>query len=84
MTETKTPKMKPLTKPQQELYDAMLRGAKCIYMPFAGSFNPSAYYFRDDTMKRCTAAAKVLLKRGLVEKNVGDWRGHTLVAKVIA
>lgn len=70
-----------LTAPQRELYEAMLNGCTCFYMPYAGRFNPSAYYFRTDNMKRCTAQAKALLKRGLVEKYKEDWRGHKLRVK---
>jgi hypothetical protein len=69
-----------LPKTQQELYDAMLKGVKCRYMPYLGSFNPNPYYFRSDTMKHCTAAAKALLAKGLLKEIDRDWRGHTLVA----
>lgn len=69
-----------LPKTQQELYAAMKAGAICHHMSYRGSFNPTAYYFRSDTMKRCTAAAEALLKRGLIEKYDQDWRGHKLRA----
>lgn len=69
-----------LTERQQELLDAMKRGAVVHYMPYAGRFNRSAYYFRNDTMKRCTAAAEALLKKGLAERYDQDWRGHKLRA----
>lgn len=59
----------------------MSAGVTLHYMPYSGRFNPNAYYFRDDTMKRCTAAAEALLKRGLVEKYDQDWRGHRLRVK---
>lgn len=62
----------------------MLKGAICYYQPYMGRFNPSAYYFRNDTMKRCTAAAEALVKRGLVERFNEDWRGHRLRAKQTA
>jgi len=68
--------MKPsLPKTQQELLDAMKGGVACRFM--AGL---DAYYFRNDTMKRCTAPAMRLLERGLVGKVDEDWRGHTLKA----
>jgi hypothetical protein len=69
-----------LTKNQQELLDAMKAGAICHYMRYAGRFNPTAYYFRSDTMMRCTKTAEALLARGLVaiekKNNFGD---HNLV-----
>lgn len=67
-----------LSKTQRELYVAMKAGAICHHMPYRGRFNPNAYYFRSDTMKRCTAAAEALLRRGLVERYDEDWRGHKL------
>lgn len=70
-----------LSKTQLELLEAMKNGVKCHYMPYAGRFNPTAYYFRNDTMKRCTAAARALLEKGLAVKTNSDWRGHVLVAK---
>lgn len=73
------PKNTQLTESQRELYEAMQKGAKCRFMPYMGTFNPSSYYFRTDTMKRCTVAARALLKRKLVEITQQDWRGHTLV-----
>jgi hypothetical protein len=70
-----------LSKTQAELLEAMKSGVVCHYMPYAGRFNPTDYYFRDDTMRRCTAAAKALYEKGLVEVKDKDWRGHRLVAK---
>jgi mevalonate pyrophosphate decarboxylase len=62
----------------KELYAAMQHGVTCFYMPCAGRFNETAYYFRSDTHKRCTKQAKALIKAGLVEKYDEDWRGHSL------
>lgn len=70
-----------LSKTQSELLEAMKGGVTCRYMPYAGRFNPTSYYFRSDTMKRCTAPAKALLEKGLVEVKNKDWRGHSLVFK---
>lgn len=69
-----------LSKTQAELLEAMRGGVRCRYMPYMGNYNPSSYYFRSDTMKRCTAAANALLKKGLVTMVNKDWRGHTLIA----
>ncbi len=73
--------MKELSKTQAELLEAIQNGVVCHYMPYAGRFNPTAYYFRNDTMKRCTAAAKALCRKGLVEKVDAGIHGHDLVAK---
>lgn len=67
-----------LSKTQQELYDAMKAGVVIHYMPYAGRFNPTAYYFRNDTMKRCTAAANGLIDRKLA-KQVGGFSKEKLV-----
>lgn len=56
------------TKTQQELLDAMQSGVRVIYMRSMGRFNPTAYYFRADTHKRVTAAARALLEKGLIER----------------
>ena len=73
---------KKLPKTQADLLAAMRNGVRCRYMPYMGNYNPGSYYFRSDTMKRCTAAASALLEKGLVEVVNRDWRGHTLVAIV--
>ena len=52
-------------------------------MPYAGIFNPAAYYFRSENFKRCTAAAEALLAKGLAEKYDIAWRGHRVRAKVL-
>ena len=69
-----------LSKTQQELLDAMRSGVVVHHMPYAGRFNPTAYYFRNDNMKRCTAAAEALLNKGFAEKYGVDFRGHKLRA----
>ena len=70
-----------LSKTQQELFDAMKAGVVVHYMPYMGTFNPTAYYFRNDTNKRCTAAAKALLDHRIVEIYERDAAGHKLRAK---
>lgn len=77
-------KTKELSKTQAELLSAMQNGAKCEYMPYMGSFNQNAYYYRNDTMKRCTTAARSLLEKGLVKMVDKDWRGHTLEAATLS
>jgi hypothetical protein len=57
-----------LPKSQQDLLSAMEGGVTCFYMRYMGRFNPTPYYFRSDTNRRCTAAALALLGKGLVEK----------------
>lgn len=56
-----------LTKPQQQLYDAMKRGVVCHYGQMQRT-QSSTYYFRNDTYKLVTAAARRLLGLGLAEK----------------
>jgi hypothetical protein len=70
-----------LPKTQADLLEAMRKGVICHYMPYAGSFNPTAYYFRTDTHCRCTAQVKGLLERGLVEKYDEGYRSHKVRAK---
>jgi hypothetical protein len=40
-------------------------------MPYAGRFNPTAYFFRSDNLKRCTAAANALVAKGLAKHQGG-------------
>lgn len=58
-----------LSKAQAELLEAMRRGVRCHYV--AGV---DAYYFRTDTMRRCTATAFVLRDKGYAR--VIDVNGH--------
>lgn len=67
-----------LPKSQQELLDAMQAGAVLNFMPYFGRFNPQEYYYRSDTHRRCTAPAKALLAKGLVERFDMNFRGHKL------
>jgi hypothetical protein len=67
----------PLSKTQAELLAALRAGVGVHYMPYAGRFNPRAYYFRADTYKRCTAAADALIRRGLA-KLEGGWNNKKL------
>lgn len=60
--------VKSLPKTQAELLEAMRNGVEVRYMRYMGSFNPNAYYYRTDNLKRCTAPVKALLEKGLAEK----------------
>jgi hypothetical protein len=68
-----------LTKPQAELLAAMKAGTICHYMG-----GMACYYFRNDTMRRCTSQVRALLARGLVEAYDEDWRGHKVRATTSA
>jgi hypothetical protein len=70
-----------LTKPQAELLEAMKNGVVVHYMPYMGRLRPNPYYFRADTHKKCSAAAKALLDRGLVEERDRSVAGYSLVFK---
>lgn len=72
-----------LSKTQQELLDYLRAGGVCIHAPYAGRFNPSAYWYRRDSFKRCTAAAEALIKKGLAEEFDKNWRGNKLRAKAL-
>jgi hypothetical protein len=69
---------KKLSPAQQELLDAIRKGVRvhCI-----NGTREGWYYFRADSMDRCTAQAKGLEARGLVERYDEDWRGYKLRAK---
>ena len=73
--------MAKLSPKQAELLEAMKNGTVCIWMPHMGSFRPTAYYFRNDTMASCTVTAQALLKRDLVKVVDRDWQGHKLIWK---
>lgn len=54
-------------KPQQiELLKAMQGGARVLFHPYMGRFNPSDYY-RCSGIGRCTPAVRVLVRRGLAK-----------------
>jgi uncharacterized protein YfaP (DUF2135 family) len=59
--------MKQLPKSQRDLLAAIESGVKVFYMKYMGRFNPTPYFFRGDTMARCTAAANGLLDKGRVK-----------------
>jgi hypothetical protein len=75
--------VRPLPKTQADLLTALRSGVTLHYMPYMGTFNPTAYYFRDDNHQRVTAAATALLSKGLAEKYDVTWRGHRVRAKVL-
>lgn len=68
-----------LSRYQRELLDAMHAGVRVHYIRRKTMLNATAYYFRSDTMKRCTRAALALLAWGVVEKIDGAPEcGHQL------
>lgn len=71
-----------LTAMQLELLNAIRQGVEVTFTPFMGRLNPEAFYRRRDTSARCTATAKQLLGKGLVERFAADVHGsHKLRAK---
>ena len=72
--------VRPLPKTQADLLEALRKGVTLHYMPYMGTFNSTAYYFRDDNHRRVTAAATALLSKGLAEKYDVTWRGHRVRA----
>lgn len=74
-------RVRPLPRTQADLLEALRKGVTLHYMPYMGTFNPTAYYFRDDNHQRVTAAATALLNKGLAEKYEETWRGHRVRAK---
>jgi hypothetical protein len=72
--------VRPLSKTQSELLDAMKAGVTVHFMPYMGRFNPNAHYFRQDNYKRCTAAAEALIAKGYA-KRVGVYN-HEYLALV--
>lgn len=78
---TETERRLKLSAPQQDLLDGLRRGAICHYMPYAGRFNPTPYYFRSDTMAHCTKQVEALIKRGLAERfDVKQYGDHKIRA----
>lgn len=60
--------MKKLTKPQLELLMLMQQSnSRVHYMHYMGRFNPNAYYFESNSMKKYTKQTEALLKHGLAE-----------------
>ena len=69
-----------LTKAQQKILDEMRKpGARAIYMPYMGSFQPEAYWFLTTTRKRCTRQIEKLIKLGLVRIVQSDLRGKEAI-----
>ena len=73
--------MKKLSKTQQDVVDALNSGVRIIYMRYMGTFNPSSYYYREDTYKRVTSAVKRLLDLGVVEKTKKSYGDHEIGLK---
>lgn len=59
-----------LSAAQAELLESMRKGVAVHYLSGLDS-----YYFRSDTMRRCSSQVRALLKRGLVEEFDSTWRG---------
>jgi hypothetical protein len=55
-----------LNQREQTIIKAMQDGEKCVYMPYAGRFNPNAYY-DIGAIGKCTREITKLIKLGLVE-----------------
>jgi len=74
--------LKQLSASARELYAKMQAGdAQVYYMRYMGSFNPSAYYYRSDTGRRCTRQVASLLAAGLIERFDENWSGHSIRVK---
>jgi hypothetical protein len=54
-----------LNQREQTIIKAMRGGERCIYMPYAGRYNPNAYYTIGNIGK-CTREINKLIKLGLV------------------
>jgi t-SNARE complex subunit (syntaxin) len=59
-----------LTAAQRDLLDAAKAGTTVHFMG-----GGSCYYFRTDTMKRCTKQAQALICKGFLVEQSRDWRG---------
>jgi hypothetical protein len=70
-------KEKPLAKSQQDLLDAMKAGIVIHYSPSMGRFQPYSYFFRNDNLKKVTAAAQGLIDKKLARK-AGVYRNQVL------
>ena len=57
-----------LSPSARELLAAMRGGVTCAYMRYMGRFNPTPYYYRSDTHKRCTKQVRTLLESGMIER----------------
>ena len=56
-----------LSKTQQELLLKMQAGKTLYYMPYLGNSNRQNDYFFCEISRSCTAAAKALINKGLVQ-----------------
>ena len=72
-----------LSKTQQELLDAMRAGKVVHYMRYMGRFNPVPYYFLSGSMKKCTAAAETLIKKGLAEHYTKSGYSDDAILRII-
>lgn len=72
--------MKPITpRMLKTLSELAEQGSFARYMPYAGRFNPSAYYFMHGTLEKCTSQIRGLLERGLAEMFDDDGFGRCKV-----
>ena len=58
-----------LSPTQAKLLTQLQGGAVLHYMRYMGRFNPDPYYFCSADNRRCTRAAEVLIKKGLVQRH---------------
>ena len=72
-------KVSPMHKlsPSQSILLAAMRSGVAVH--FLSGLDP--YYFRSDTMARCTKGVEVLIQLGLAERYDEDWRGAKVRAK---
>jgi hypothetical protein len=70
---------KELSASALELYEAMKTGVTCQYLyPLKGK---KAFYWRSDTLRKCTKQAVALLDAGLVEYDENILMGHRIRIK---
>lgn len=63
-----------LTKTQLEVLKELSKnGCEAHYMPYMGSFRPSAYWFLSSNHKRCTKQIEKLIKLGFVNRIQRSW-----------
>lgn len=77
---------KRLSRTQQELVNHLRDHATYLhFMPYAGRFNPRAYYFAHETMKRFrVASVEKLLALNVLEIYGRDHAGHKVRLRALA